>query len=318
MTIHITREEETLCLEAIRRGAAYLVVVSAVTGCKPSIVDKVVAGLVASGQVQRQGARYRLTAASPAADTPAYFHCPAVTTPPIRPGRMPAPGSTGARLLALLDRPRSAADLPAELGVTKTALVMTALNLHAAGLLRIADPEDVLHLLLPADDPTPPLTRLEEIVLSTLPADTDTTERAIIKVVRRLSRPLLASVIARLVSLGLVTTRRETDGTVLVTVAPAGLAHVQRRGDYPIARPDVPLRSERRIAVLKVLADCGPLRVTEVSRVLGLPQTIANALIQHFKRKGFLEKVSDARWAGYIPTAEGLRLLSRLPAPAAA
>ncbi|MFN3076902.1 MAG: helix-turn-helix domain-containing protein [Alphaproteobacteria bacterium] len=320
--ISVTDEEESGCLEAIRRGARCRVAIAAATACSPLVVEKAVQRLVAAGLVQQLGSRTRLvltvagrkrTGGDGKESALTYLYGTPIPPSPLHRPREPSRGSPGARLLEWLEGPRCATDLPSRLGVTKTATVAMVLKLQALGWLRIADPGNVLFLLVPRTELRPPLTRIEETILSVLPEAQDTTTRAIGKAVGH-SRHFVKAVAERLASLGLVTVRPGVAGTTILAITAAGLGHYQRRGVPSPVPPDTPVRSERRIAVLRLIAEHGPLRAIEVSKRLGLSQTIANSLVQFFKRRGFLEKAEGDRLSGYIPTEEGRKLLTRMPA----
>jgi hypothetical protein len=85
------------------------------------------------------------------------------------------PSAGAARLLAVLDRPMSGADLARRLGVSHQRAHQLVFKLYALGLVRLGDEDRPLHVVARTDDPSVLLLGDEVRVLSVVPDDFTTT-----------------------------------------------------------------------------------------------------------------------------------------------
>lgn len=226
-------------------------------------------------------------------------------------GRLVA-GSTAERLLEVLDRPMRGADLVDYLGVSPQRVHQLAIRLHAQGLLRLGDPERVLHILARADDSSVLLTRDEERVLSVLPDDASTT---IPKLAARthMAAGRTGEALARLRENGLIEEAGTSRSRVLYRLTPEGRRHFQRGTSGGHAEPaPLKVKSDRVQHVLSYIAERGEARIRDVRDGLGIPGQSMNALMQYFKRLGLVRKVKPDLAAPYELTAEGNDTLREL------
>jgi predicted transcriptional regulator len=223
----------------------------------------------------------------------------------------PSPGSSAARLMALLDRPRRAADLTRFLGVTRQRVHQMVVNLSALGLIRCADPSFPTFAIARKDDLSTLLRRDEERVLSAFPEIYPTTLSKI-AAVTKMCASKIATLAEALSLVSLIEKTGTTDGDLYQLTA-TGLAHWQRSATARHANsPPPPFRSDRVHNVLTHLVSHGPTRTRDVGLKLEIPPISMNALMQYLKRKNAVRTQTDARFAPYTLTPTGHEMLAAM------
>jgi DNA-binding IclR family transcriptional regulator len=218
-----------------------------------------------------------------------------------------AEGTSIARLLATVDRPRRERDLARERGISRQMAHQNIVRLLALGLLRSADPDLPTQLVALATDTTLLLRIGEERVLSAFPDGAHTTAR---NLARRLGQPVEA-VLAMLDTLKAHGLAAETPGA-RVTLTAAGTAHFQRNASARRAEPwTLPVKSDRVQAVLERLAEA-PARTVAIGHELGIERHTMNALMQYLKRRGLARKAGDDLFAPHEITDAGRRVAAEL------
>jgi len=241
------------------------------------------------------------------------FSVPEGRTRGRKPSRTVVPGSTAARLLALLETPRHRADLPGLLGVTRERVRQLVVSQSAAGRIRGAGSEDApIFVLALTDDPVVLLTYARERVLSAFGDEKPTTLSRLALVAHR-SPAVMAQIAEFLRDVGLIEEVGQATYGTLWRLTPAGRAHWQRSPDVTEAE-DLPLmfRSRRIANVLAYLAKQGEARTVEVARALDIPPQSMNALMQSLKRRGIVRVKSNAYHSPYVLTDEGQELLAAM------
>src|ERR1700730_8105899 len=116
-----------------------------------------------------------------------------------------APGASGLRLLALLDRPMRGREIAEKLEITVQRVHQLVIRLHAQGYVSIGDQENILWMVMRAGDKTHLLSRDQERVLSAIPREyvTDTKQ---IRLAAHLPEDNVEKILERLVTAGLVET----------------------------------------------------------------------------------------------------------------
>jgi DNA-binding MarR family transcriptional regulator len=226
-----------------------------------------------------------------------------------KPSRTVVPGSTAARLLALLETPRHRADLPALLGVTRERVRQLVVSQSAAGRIRGAGSDDPIFALALTGDPVVLLTYAQERVLSAFAEEKATTLSRLAKVAHR-PPAVMAQIADFLSDVGLIEEAGRATFGVLWRLTPAGRSHWQRSPHVPEA-PEPPLmfRSGRIANVLAYLAEQGKARTVDVARALDIPPQSMNALMQSLKRRGIVRVGPDGSRSPYVLTDEGRELL---------
>ncbi len=229
-----------------------------------------------------------------------------------KPLRTVVPGSTAARLLALLEKPRHRADLPGLLGVTRERVRQLVVSLSAAGLIRGPGSGDPIFALALAGDPVVLLTYAQERVSSAFGEEKPTTLSRLAAVAHR-SPAVMAEIAEFLRDAGLIEQVGRTAYGELWRLTPAGRSHWQRSPDVAEAEePPLMFRSGRVANVLAYLAEQGASRTIGVARALDIPPQSANALMQYLKRRGIVRVQSDAFRSPYVLTDEGRELLAAM------
>jgi DNA-binding MarR family transcriptional regulator len=226
--------------------------------------------------------------------------------------RTVVPGSTAARLLALLEMPRHRADLPRLLGVTRERVRQLVVSHSAAGRIRGAGSEDPIFALALADDPVVLLTYAQERVLSAFGEEMPTTLSRLAAVAHR-TPAVMAQIADFLRDAGLIEEAGHAKYGKLWRLTLAGRSHWQRSPDVAKAEePPLMFRSARIANVLAYLVEQGGSRPVEVARALDIPRQSTNALMQYLKRRGIVRVQSDAFRSPYVPTDEGRELLAAM------
>jgi DNA-binding MarR family transcriptional regulator len=229
-----------------------------------------------------------------------------------KPSRTAVPGSTVARLLALLETPRHRADLPALLGVTRERVRQLVVSQSAAGRIRGAGSKDPIFALALTGDPVVLLTYAQERVLSAFAEETPTTLSRLARVAHR-PPTVMAQIADFLRDVGFIEEAGRAAHGVLWRLTPAGRSHWQRSPDVAEAEePPLMFRSGRIANVLAYLAEQGKARTVDVARALDIPPQSMNALMQYLKRRGIVRVRSDAFRSPYVLTDEGRELLAAM------
>jgi DNA-binding MarR family transcriptional regulator len=237
---------------------------------------------------------------------------PEVGTRGRKPSRTVVPGSTAARLLALLETPRHRADLPGLLGVTRERVRQLVVSLSAAGRIRGAGSEEPIFALALTGDPVVLLTYAQERVLSAFGEETATTLSRLARVAHR-SPAVMAQIADFLRDVGLIEKVGRATYGELWRLTSAGRSHWQRSPDVAEAEPPpLMFRSGRIVNVLAYLVEQGEARTVEVARALDIAPQTMNALMQSLKRRGIVRPRSDAFRSPYVPTGEGRELLAAM------
>ena len=145
------------------------------------------------------------------------------------------PGSSSERFLQALDRPKRAADLVGELGLTKERVNQLVFRVLAAGRIKIADPRRPTRWVARLDDSTPLVTATAEVVLSAFAPGVPTTPGKLASAAG-VKREAVGEALRELAEAGLVLASSNELGTSYLLAA-AAHAHPQRR---PRARSGTP------------------------------------------------------------------------------
>jgi DNA-binding IclR family transcriptional regulator len=304
------RASEAACLDALRSGTERQALIAMRAGLnlprtkaalrtlaslKLAIIDR-----DHTWHVTRQGMAARILIA------------PTVRTRGRPPETALVPGTSAARLMALLDRPRRGAELVELLGVTRQRVHQLVVALSARGLIRSADPNYPTFVIALKDDPSTLLLQEQERVLSAFP-EAHATTLSKIALVTPMYRGKVDTIAESLVKTGLIEKTGIATYGDLYQLTAAGLAHWQRS---PTARhadiPPPPFRSDRVREVLLHLESQGPTRTRDVGYRLEIPQPSINALMQYLKRKNAVRTQTDLRRAPYELTPDGLEMLSAM------
>lgn len=143
-------------------------------------------------------------------------------TLPDRPRRnRAAPGASGLRLLALLERPMRGREIAEKLGITHQRVLQLVIRLHARGHVGIGDQENILWMVMRAGDKTRLLSRDQERVLSAIPRDYATDAKQI-RLAARLSEDSVEKILERLITARLVETSSGPRGDQVYRLTSAG------------------------------------------------------------------------------------------------
>ena len=222
------------------------------------------------------------------------------------------PGSSAARLMGLLDRPRRGAELPALLGVTRQRVQQLIAVLSARDLIRSADARCPSFVIARKEDASTLLSRDQARVLSAFPEGEATTLSRIALVIR-MNNGTIAMTMESLRQACLIEKiGTATDGD-LYRLSVTGSAHWQRSARARRAAiPRPPFRSDRILDVLSLLASQGPTRTRDIGRRLGIQQALINSRMQYLKRKNAVRTQTDARYAPYELTPDGRDMLAAM------
>lgn len=222
------------------------------------------------------------------------------------------PGSSGQRLIDLLDRPTHGRTLPPKLGVSRERFRQLLLSLHARGRIVFGDPDQPSWLIKRADDESPILSREAERVLSALPGD-HPTDGSRLRIAARVSEDEVERSLADLVAAGLAEALPGLWGGRAFRITAAGLDHPQYVPPRRAApAPPLPVRSVRIRTVLQTLSDAGALRTRDVKILTKIPQNSINALMQYLKRRELVAKAGPEFDAPYSLTQAGRAVLAEM------
>jgi DNA-binding MarR family transcriptional regulator len=304
---------EAACLEALRSGAGRKKVLIAL--CASLNLDqagKALRKLVSLGLATTDGGRnWNLTPRGKRAD---ISIAPPLRTRGQKPLTAVVPGSSAARLLALLDRPRRGAELPALLSLTRQRVHQLVVALSAFGVIRFADPNCPTFAIARTDESAALLRQDQERVLSAFP-ETDATTLWRVAVATKIDAIKVTALVESLSEAGLVEKSEATYRDDLYRLTAAGSGHWQRSATARRADiPTPPFRSERVRGVLSYLETRGPTRTRDIGLGLAIPQQSINALMQYLKRKNAVRTVTGggARYAPYGLTPEGREMLATM------
>lgn len=301
---------EAASLEALRAGPQRKVQVALRAGLNVPQINKAIGALASMGLAEANGPRtWHLT--------PAGKRAEAVIAAPVRrrgppPAKGAMPGPSAERLLALLDRPRHGAELPALLGVTRQRVHQLVVALYALGWVRLADPSFASFAIALKGDPSILLGPEQERVLSAF-RETEATTLSKVALVVRMPRGKTDSIVQFLHTAGLVEQTASASYGNVYRLTATGSAHWQRSCAARHADvPPPPFRSDRIRDVLSHLASRGPTRTRDIGLTLGLRNQPLNALMQYLKRRRAVRTVSDARFAPYELTSDGREMLAAM------
>jgi predicted transcriptional regulator len=298
---------EAACLAALRSGLERKVVIALRAGLTLRQTIRAL-GTLASLKLAIINDRYtwHLTRRGQIAE---YSIVPAVLTRGPKTMTTPRPGTSAARLLALLDRPRHGAELPTLLGVTRQRVHQLVVVLCANGLIRSADVAHPTFVIALKDDTSALLQLDQERVLSAFPEGEATTLSRIAPVIHMPARKL-ATIAETLRDADLIEKTGVATYGDLYRLTTTGSTHWQRSAAARQAdTPPLPFRSGRVRAVLSCLESGGAIRTRDVGLALGISQPSINALMQYLKRKNIVRTQTDARNAPYTLTSEGRKTL---------
>lgn len=301
---------EAASLEALRSGPQRKVQVALRAGLNVPQTNKAIGALASMGLAAPNGHRtWHLTPAGKQAEAAIAAPVRRRGPPPLK-GAMPGPSAV--RLLALLDRPRHGAELPALLGVTRQRVHQLVVALSALGEVRLADPTFASFAIALKEDPTILLVLDQERVLSALPETEATTLSKVARAVG-MSRGKTESIIELLGEVGLAEQIGSASYGEVYRLTAAGSAHWQRVANVRQAdMPPPPFRSDRIRDVLSYLASHGPTRTRDIGLILGLRHQSLNALMQYLKRRKAVRTVNDTRFAPYELTPDGREMLAAM------
>jgi len=304
------RASEAACLEALRSDTERKVLIALRAGLNLPQTKTAIETLASLGLATINGNyTWHLT---PRGKTAGILIAPAVRTRGRPPVTEVVPGTSAARLLALLDRPRRGAELPTLLGVTRQRVHQLAVALSALGLIRSADANCPTFVIALKDDPSCLLRQEQERVLSAFP-ETKATTLSKIALVTNMYGGKIAGIAESLRKAGLIEKTGAATHGDLYQLTPAGSAHWQRSATARRADiPPPPFRSDRVRAVLSYLESHGPTRTRDIGYRLAIPQTSINALMQYLKRKNAVRTQTDPRHAPYELTPDGLDMLAAM------
>ena len=170
------------------------------------------------------------------------------------------------------DRPKNAAALSRESGLSRERVRQLLLRLHAQERIAFVDPDHPSWLVKRADDESPVLSRDETRVLSALPperaADVESLTRT-----TKLACGEVERILEKLIDGGLVEALGELSGAQAFRIAAAGLEHPQYvHTKRRLPPPHLPVRSDRVRTVLQTIADAEALRIRDVKHLTKIPQ----------------------------------------------
>jgi DNA-binding IclR family transcriptional regulator len=221
-------------------------------------------------------------------------------------------GQGAERLLQALSRPMRGSELASELGITKQRVHQLVVKLYGMGHVRLGDRESILHIVARKDDAVPLLSRDEQRVFSAVAEEYHTTARKIRRLVGG-NEAGVENTLTRLVEMRLIAENNKANGSRRYQITKPGSLHPQYRQSGTRADPPpLPVRSDRVLAVLSLLAEREVAQITEVRDALRVPHQSINALFQYLKRKRLVRKTGEDRRAPYALTEEGREALTDL------
>ena len=301
---------EAACLEALRSGVNRKMLIALRVSLNLDQAGKALRKLVSLGLATTDGGRiWNLT---PRGKRAVISIAPTLRTRGQKPLTALVPGSSAARLFALLDRPRRGAELPALLNLTRQRVNQLVAAVSAFGLIRFADPNCPTFAIALTDEPTALLRQDQERVLSAFP-ETDATTLWRVAVAAKIDAIKVAALAESLCEAGLLEKSGASCRGDLYRLTAAGSSHWQRSATVRRADiPTPPFRSERVRGVLSYLENRGPTRTRDIGFGLAIPQESINALMQYLKRKKAVRTVTGARHAPYGLTPDGREMLAAM------
>lgn len=304
------RASEAACLDALRSGTERQAMIALRSGLNLPQTKAALGSLAALKLATING--NRIWHVTPQGKVAEILIAPTVRTRGRPPVTEVVPGTSAARLMALLDQPRRGAELVALLGVTRQRVHQLVVALAARGLIRFGDPNSPTLVIALKDDSSTLLRQEQERVLSVFP-ETEATTLSKIARATRMHRGKIATIAEFLRNAGLIEKTGIATYGDLYQLTAAGLAHWQRSTTVRQAdAPPPPFRSDRVREVLLHLESQGPTRTRDVGYRLEIPQPSINALMQYLKRKNAVRTQADLRRAPYELTPDGLEMLSAM------
>ena len=223
---------------------------------------------------------------------------------------LPGPGAR--RLLEVLDGPMRGSELAEKLGVTLQRIHQLVVKLHAQGLVKLGDLENILEVVSRNKDKTVLLSRSEARVLSAIP-DAYSTDFTKIRLAVVLPEKSVQQILDGLVARHFVAALDGLNDRRNYQITAAGLKHPQRHQNKRVAHPPrLPVESDRVHAVLSAMRDARSLRIRDLKVALKIPHPSINALIQYLKRKALVQKTGRELAAPYSLTNKGLDTLAEM------
>jgi len=215
-------------------------------------------------------------------------------------------------MLEVLDRPMRGSELAERLGVTLQRVHQLVVKLHAQGLLKLGDPENILEVVSLNKDKTALLSRDEARVLSAIPGAYATNVTKI-RLAVFLPEECVQQILDNFVARRFVASQDGLNDRKIYQITAAGLKHPQRHQDARLAHaPRLPVESDRVHAVLSAIRDARSLRIRDLKVALTIPQPSINALMQYLKRKALVQKTGRELAAPYSLTNKGLDTLTEM------
>jgi DNA-binding MarR family transcriptional regulator len=223
---------------------------------------------------------------------------------------LPGPGAR--RLLEVLDGPMRGSELAEKLGVTLQRIHQLVVKLHAQGLVKLGDLENILEVVSRNKDKTVLLSRGEARVLSAIP-DAYATDFTKIRLAVVLPEKSVQQILDSLVARHFVAALDGLNDRRNYQIAAAGLKHPQHHQNKRVAHPPrLPVESDRVHAVLSAMRDARSLRIRDLKVALKIPHPSINALMQYLKRKALVQKTGRDLAAPYSLTNKGLDTLAEM------
>ena len=223
---------------------------------------------------------------------------------------LPGPGAR--RLLEVLDGPMRGSELAEKLGVTLQRIHQLVVKLHAQGLVKLGDLENILEVVSRNKDKTVLLSRGEARVLSAIP-DAYATDFTKIRLAVVLPEKSVQQILDSLVARHFVAALDGLNDRRNYQITAAGLKHPQRHQNKRVAQPPrLPVESDRIHAVLSAMRDARSLRIRDLKVALKIPHPSINALMQYLKRKALVQKTGRELAAPYSLTNKGLDTLAEM------
>ncbi len=223
---------------------------------------------------------------------------------------LPGPGAR--RMLEVLDRPMRGSELAERLGVTLQRVHQLVVKLHAQGLVKLGDPENILEVVSLNKDKTALLSRDEARVLSAIPGAYATNVTKI-RLAVFLPEECVQQILDNFVARRFVAAQDGLNDRKIYQITAAGLKHPQRHQAARLAHaPRLPVESDRVHAVLSAIRDARSLRIRDLKVALTIPQPSINALMQYLKQKALVQKTGRELAAPYSLTNKGLDTLTEM------
>jgi DNA-binding IclR family transcriptional regulator len=200
-------------------------------------------------------------------------------------------------------------ELAEKLGVTLQRVHQLVVKLHALGLVKLGDLENILEVVSRNKDKTVLLSRSEARVLSAIP-DAYATDFTKIRLAVVLPEESVQRILNSLVARHFVAALDGLNDRKNYQITAAGLKHPQRHQNKRLAHPPrLPVESDRVHAVLSAMRNARSLRIRDLKVALKIPHPSINALMQYLKRKALVQKAGRELAAPYSLTNKGLDTL---------